>query len=299
MSKTLAPSVVTTRDPKGRKFVSIVETAYNKASLSDEEAQRVNEATGLADLVDQFIAENRLTDKFKDEEVESSYRYPQEYKGPKPIEEQILALAKIFNLDPTQALKYTKNLPQLPKGAEGWFAVVSPGAIQKLFPDTDEEAERYCRMLQIVHEKIAASRRFYNYREGQIDTAHLKVHPRTAQMMSQLAEQQPGHILIIAAQLGMRHRGRSSRRAREVFTTNEFGLTSVSVGSIILTHPERLVRWEELDMDCAGDEFSDEGVEQFERAPCFFFSDDGVGFGTRVVSRPGGGYGSASALLPQ
>jgi hypothetical protein len=37
MSTTLAPSV-THRDPKGRKFVSIVETAYDKAGLSDEEA---------------------------------------------------------------------------------------------------------------------------------------------------------------------------------------------------------------------------------------------------------------------
>ena len=37
MKKTLAPSV-TTRDPKGLKFISIVEAAYNKAGLTMEEA---------------------------------------------------------------------------------------------------------------------------------------------------------------------------------------------------------------------------------------------------------------------
>lgn len=61
MSKTLAPSI-THRDPKGRKFVSIVETAYDKANLSDEEAQRVNDTPGLAEFVGGFIARNRQAD---------------------------------------------------------------------------------------------------------------------------------------------------------------------------------------------------------------------------------------------
>lgn len=299
MSKTLAPSVTTTRDSKGRKFVSVIENAYNKANLSDEEAQRVNEAAGLADLVDQFIAEHRLTDKYKDEEAKSNYRYPGEYKGPKSIGEQIAALAKIFNLDPAQALAYAKKLPELPDGAEGWFAVLPPAAAQKLCPEVKDEAERHCRMLQLVHEKIAASRPFYNYCEGQIDTAHLKVHPRTAEKMKAIVEQQPGDILIIAAQLGMHHRGRSSRRSREVFVQNEFGLTSVSVGSIVLVHPERLVRYDELDMDCAGEEFSGGGDGLFGHAPCFYFNDGEVKFGTKLVSFTRGGFGSASALVPQ
>ncbi len=35
MSQTLAPSKVTGRDPKGLKFMSVVEAAYNKAGLSE------------------------------------------------------------------------------------------------------------------------------------------------------------------------------------------------------------------------------------------------------------------------
>ena len=59
MAKSLAPSTalkVTDRDPKGLKFVSIAGTAYNKAGLTDAEAQRVNDAAGLGDLIAGFIA---------------------------------------------------------------------------------------------------------------------------------------------------------------------------------------------------------------------------------------------------
>ena len=95
MKNSLAPSKVTTRDPKGLKFMSIVEAAYNKADLSDEEAQRINETPGLADLVTNFIAENRFTDQFKNEEVASSYSYLSGY-SPKPVADQIACLKQLF-----------------------------------------------------------------------------------------------------------------------------------------------------------------------------------------------------------
>jgi hypothetical protein len=299
MSTTLAPSKVTDRDPKGNKFMLIVAAAYNKAGLTDDEAQRVNEAPGLSDLVDGFIAENRSTNKYKDEEVRAAYGYPKEYKGPKPIADQVKAIAEIFGLDPASALEYAKKLPVLPDGAEGWFAIPSVDALaQKHFPEVTDPAEKYCRALQLVHQKIAASRSFTNYRDGQIDTAHIKVSARTLEAFKKIAEQQKGDILIIAAQLGKRHGGRSVRRAREVFTANEYGLTSVAGGSIVLVHPERLVRWEELDIDMAGDEFSVDGGSRFGHAPYFHFY-DGAKFGTYDVSDASVDCGSSSGFAPQ
>lgn len=61
MSKTLTPSAktVTVRDPKGRKFLDLVGAPYNKALLTEPEAQRVNEAGGLGDLIDGYIAQHR------------------------------------------------------------------------------------------------------------------------------------------------------------------------------------------------------------------------------------------------
>jgi hypothetical protein len=279
--------------------MAVVEAAYNKVGLTKEEAQRVNDTPGLADVVTEFINQNRSTNKYKNEEVRTVYGYPQEYKGPKLIEQQIKAIAEIFGLDPASALEYAKKLPVLPDGAEGWFAIPSVDALAaKHFPEVTDPVEKYCRALQLVHQKIAESRSFYNYRYGQIDTAHIKVSLRTQEMMQKIAETQKGDILIIAAQLGKRHGGRSVRRAREVFVANEYGLTSVAGGSIVLVHPERLVRWEELDMDMAGDEFSDGGGGFFGHAPCFCFSGR-VGFGTEDVSHPGDHYGSASGFVSQ
>ncbi|MBI3638188.1 hypothetical protein HY227_00390 [Candidatus Wolfebacteria bacterium] len=299
MLKTLAPSI-TTRDPKGLKFISIVEAAYNKANLSEEEAQRVNDAHGLAKLVSEFITANRRSNQYADEEVKSSYTYPGEYKGPKPVVDQVKAIAKIFNLDPGQALEFAKNLPALPDGAEGWFAIPSVDALaKKHFPEVTDPAQKYCQAVQLVHAKIAASRSFYNYREGQITPAQLRVHARTAHALDLIAKTQKGDILIVAAQLGMRHRGKSVRRAREVFVANEFGLGSLAVGSIVLTHPERLVRWEELDMDCPGDEFNPDAGGSFDYAPYFDFDVSKVDFGAHRVSGSVGHCGSVSLFLPQ
>jgi len=299
MSKALAPSVTTTRDPKGLKFLGIVEDAYNGAKLTDEEAQRINETPGLGDIIANFISENRTLNKYKSEETASSSAYPDTYKGPKLIEQQIAAVAEIYFLDSAQALEYAKRLPALPEGAEGWFAIPSDEAIVEIFPDIADKAERYCAMLRLIHGKIAASRKFYNYREGEIDTKHLRQLQHTAEMLAKAAETQPGDILVIAAQLGLRHRGRSVRRARECFVANEFGLCPVIVGTIVLTHPERFTDGSELDTDCAGGEWSWDAGGVFDCVPDFYFDGGGVGFDAGDVSDANDLYGSSSAFLPQ
>jgi hypothetical protein len=82
----------------------------------------------------------------------------------------------------------------------------------------------------------------------------------------------------------MRHRGKSVRRARETFASNEFGLGAFAIGCMALVHPERYVRWEELDTDCAGDEFAPDANGVFSEAPIFYFYDDRLGFGAYGVS---------------
>ena len=297
MSQTL----ITSRDPKGLHATGLFEAVYNKSKLDDARAQRLNERGGeLQDGIAKLIAELSVSDQYANEKVRSNYTYPKEYKGPKPINDQIKAIAKIFGLDPSHALEFAKTLPELPNGAEGWFAIPSVDALAaKHFPEVTDPIQKYCQAVQLVHAKIVASRSFYNYREGQITPAQLRVHARTAHALDLIAETQKGDILIVAAQLGMRHRGKSVRRAREVFVANEFGLGSLAVGSIVLTHPERLVRWEELDMDCSGDEFSPEADGDFSESPCFGFNGGKVVFASYFVDYPFGLFGSVSGFLSQ
>jgi hypothetical protein len=70
---------------------------------------------------------------------------------------------------------------------------------------------------------------------------------------------------------------------------------------MLLTHPEREVRLEQLHVDCAGDEFSLDAVGDFSLAPIFNFSDSGgwVGFSVYQFGSAGVRYGSASAFLLQ
>jgi hypothetical protein len=293
MEKTLAPSQkVTAKDKKGRKFMSIVETAYDNACLSNKEAQYVNDTRGLADLIRNFIAKSRLS---------------REYKGPKPIADQIRAIGKIFDLDPNYALEFSKNLPALktfvPISARkwtGWFAIPSVNALAaKYFQEVKDDTEKYYHVVQLIHKKITASREFYNWCEGKIVSNHLRVHDHTIFAFDLITEMQWGDILIIAAQLGEYHIDHSVCRAREVFAANEFGLDSVAVGSIVLTHPELLISIDDLGVECAGEEFARNADGDFSNATNFCYNCGGIRYYIHSVNNNHSNFGSASGFLAQ
>ena len=249
------------------------------------------------------MVQHSVSNQFADEEISSSYVYPKEYRGVKPIGAQVEIIAKAFGL----SLGYTsdwieKVLPTmtLPEGAEGWFAIPSDSAIAKRhFPEVMDSQEKYRRAVELMFSIIGKSRSFYNYCDGEITPRQLRQHARTLHALDLIVEQQKGDILIVPAQFGMGHPGRSVRRARECFTANEFGLGALAVGSMALTHPERFVRWQQLHTDCAGDEFAPSAFGTFSGSP--FFSFDGVGleFGVGVVSLADDACGSVSGFIPQ
>jgi hypothetical protein len=237
--------------------------------------------------------------------VESNCTYPDDYKGPKPIVEQINILAEKFGLSPDEALKYVKEvLPtlELPEGAEGWFAFPSVLALaKKEFPEVICLAKQYCRAVQFILMEISISRRFRNLVERKITPSYIRTHAYTAKMLKKLAETQPGAIQVCAAQLGMRHRGKSVRRARETFEVNEFGMTSFIGGSIVFIHKERLSYDKELSFDCPGDEFNGSVFDIFSHVPyaTFYRFYKKVMFGIGSTKSVNSEYGSASLFLSQ
>ncbi len=297
-------TLITSRDPKGRQCFSVLEAVYDKAELNPEEAQHINEqGYELKREFQKLIARLRVRQDYANEQVISSYTYPNEYAGPQPIAEQVDILAELFGLSLGATVEYIeKVLPslELPKGAEGWFAIPSVGALAaRHFPKVTDPAEQYCRAVELVLKKISHSRKFYNYRQGQINPNQLRQYASSMAMMEQTVKNQPGDIMIIPAQFGLRHRGCSVRRARAIFTKNEFGLGALAVGSMLLTHPKRLVRWEQLHVDCTGDEFAPVAGGQFVHAPFFDWLGGGVGFYSGRLDNARVYYGSASGFLPQ
>lgn len=243
------------------------------------EAIRTAAITSLKDL--------SVSDKFKDEEVQSSYAYPKGYKV-KGITEQTNILRQLF---PGIGFADEKIAEQsLPPNAEGWFAIPK---WQTLAPTYGEAVEKVLAM-------IASQRKFYNYRDGQLGAEYLRQHAKTVKMFQQLGDEQKDFdILVVPAQFGLRHKGRSVRRAREVFAANEFGLGAFAIGIMLLTHPEREVQWGQLHVDCAGDEFAPDADGVFSSAPIFYFYDGKVRFNANWFDHAYEYYGSASAFLPQ
>lgn len=170
----------------------------------------------------------------------------------KPILEQINCIAEIFELNPAQALAYSKKLPELGLGQD-WYAVPSVSAIaKKHFPKARSEEEKIVCATNLILKKIGKLRKI-SYTIPELGS--FWTHPRTKRVLDYIAKEQDGDILLIAAQLGPRHGGCSIRRTNKRYSGNEYGLTSVMVGSIALVHPILLKVNNCHRINCPGDIF--------------------------------------------
>ena len=283
-------SITSITDGQKKQYLRFVEDAAERALK--ETALDKDGIQKLIENGDEFqarivtgIKELSVSNQFADEEVQSSYAYPKGYKV-KGITEQTNILRQLF---PGIGFADEKLADQpLPPNAEGWFAI----------PKWEKFAPTYGEAVEKVLAMIGSKRKFYNYRDGQLGAEYLRQHAKTVKMFQKLGDEQKDHdILVVPAQFGLRHKGRSVRRAREVFTANEFGLGAFAIGIMVLTHPERLVQWEQLHVDCAGDEFSSGADGDFSHAPIFDFYDGKVKFFAHWYGFAGVRYGSASAFV--
>jgi len=273
-------------------------SALEALNPTKDGAQRVLESDEFADAMRNAahttLSSLLVTDKYADEEVTSKYGYLSGYK-PKPLAEQVTRLKELY---PQLKDVEVPEQGELPAGAEGWFAIPNVWKEDSLLTGTYNDS--VVQMLE--HVKKDRDGNFHNYREGQLGTDRLRQSARSEMAWKKISEAQ-GHpdILVIAAQFGLQHRGRSVRRAREVMVDqNQFGLGAFAVGIMILTHPDRLKHYDDLWIDCAGDEFDDPDADaRFDHAPCFVFHGGKVKFGTDWADVAYGLYGSASGVLPQ
>ncbi len=231
------------------------------------------------------------TNQYPNEEVPSEFGYLSGYKKPKPVAEQVARLREFFpDID---FGTYDESLAnQQVDDTEGPFVI----------PKWEQFGATYGEALQKVLDALKKlyGGKFYNFCASRLGSEYLRQHARTVAMLVELATQQSGHkTLIVFGQLGIRHRGRSARRARERMSFMEFGLGSFAVGIMLLTHPERLQQYNDLWIDCAGDEFSPRAEGVFYGATYFDFRDGELRFGTHMVDFPDVGYGAASGRLPQ
>lgn len=281
-------ALITSRDRKGLHAVKFFEVAYNKAKLDEEQAQRLNERGGeLQDSILNIIKE--LSDRYCQEEVESNRGYVLGLGSQaRNLSEQISILKQYFAGLCFKAKIFSQE-KSLPEGAEGWFAI----------PRWENIAPTYCEALRIVLRALSESRGsgFVNANKECFGPEFIRSHGPSTEKWSEIGRQQAENsILLVPAQLGILHGGRSVRRARELMSANQFGLGAFATAIILLTHPERLQEDEILGIDCAGDEYSPWDDSAFEHSPLFYF-DRKLVFGHRHASVPRQIYGSATGFI--
>jgi hypothetical protein len=224
--------------------------------------------------------------------TESDFTYPDEYTV-KPIAEQIAILSEFFGLNGTKALAFTVNLPELLEGSESYFAIPRWQAITR----------SYGEALEKVITLIRKSRKFTNHCSDEFDEKYLRQSERTKTMFSKLCEQQKGDIIIVPAQFGLRHRGKSVCFTLEVFDDNEFGLGTFAVACMLLTHPKREKEepgaYRQLHACCAGDELAPKADGQFDHVPSFFGVSVELHIGDRWMHNVCDRFGSASGFVMQ
>lgn len=178
--------------------------------------------------------------------------YPNRYQA-MPITDQIETLAEIAKISPKLALAYVRNTLcnlSLPDGAEGWFAILSRRY---------ESTKSYFERIELLKKRLS------RYRDINLETdkdiEELSYTTRTEVALTKIEQRQKGPILIIPAQFGKRHASMSADRARELFSTNEFGLDLLSLISMHITHPTRLpIGYDERKLEftthCCGNNFA-------------------------------------------
>lgn len=290
MSKT--KTLIASESRKGREIIrQTCEIALDECGLEEDALQRVVERgrelqTGFKELVIGLA----LPQDFAGEEIVSSYVYPPEYRL-RSIREQVERLLMSFpNLNATWALERGQRWYDsltLPKWVEG--PLVYPWW---------EFFGTYRGALAEILKKLADSRAIYNYREGRLGPEYLRQTELTARLEALIKVSQPGDLLIVPSQAGLRWRGKSVRRGRVLYAENEFGLGSVAECARALTHPERYGRWEQLHTDLGGDDCSPLADDPFDRAPSLRFGDGKLKFDVFWVGFAHENYGPASAFFP-
>jgi hypothetical protein len=160
----------------------------------------------------------------------------------KPIEEQINVIARIFHLNPASAICNAQRLPELPKGADGWFAV----------PNWKKVFSSHRKALEIAFHAIGETREFGNSLRSELSMLNESETERDF-------NDQEGDILIIAAQFGNRHRDVRIYEIGSSLNAREFEIGAFELACMLLTHPDRLSTQDpNKSLVCTGSRFTRE-----------------------------------------
>jgi hypothetical protein len=278
-----------------RFIADAADKALIAASIDRDGLQQLIERGGeFQEHIIRGIGEFSTNNQFAGEQIESSFGYAPDYKLG-DIDTQIKMLRKIFPDigRPNQGLlrQSKEGRMELPAGAEGWFAI----------PHWSKVANTYSKAVEIVRSLLnqAYNGRFNKYLQDQLGPQYLLETSKKLRAMEMLKQSQNEDILLIPAQFGVRHRGRSVRRACAVMNSCEFGLGIYEIGIMLLTHLNRLKHHNVLRIDCAGDEYRPDADSNLPCVLQFDFAGNWLGISYRPPRSVNIHHGSVSGFIWQ
>lgn len=175
-----------------------------------------------------------------------------------------MVMADAFGIDPEPALRLAVDLPDLPRRAEGWFAVPK---IQFFGGHADA--------FRAVMTALAGQREFMTGFDPERCRIGRQENTRAAQRS--LSRRQEGGILVFPAQFGHWYRKRGTDTTRELIAKNgnEFALGAFEVAAMLLANPGRLLDEESLYVDCPGDVVFDKDFRGEKLSSYFSFGSVG------------------------
>ena len=253
--------------------------------LLEDEEQLTRE---MSDQIGQLVRSRALRrELFPEEEIASERVYGAGYRE-KPLPGQVTLLRELFPELKSARCNEMLARYDLPEGAEMWLAV----------PRWQALGATYAEAVGRVFAVMASRRRFENRICEKMGPEHLRQSDRATQAWDLIGRSQDGaEILVLPVQAGMRHRGRSARRAAAMMDSNEFGLGAFATAILLLLHPERVSGGETLMMDASGDEYSLHGNNEFTRVPLFDFGISGLEFSVFHRDRARGMWSTPSGFV--
>ena len=234
---------------------------------------------GVSQLMVGFLNLNPYADEKA--EPNTSYGYPSTTLP--SVDEQIARqLAGIPGLSDIQAVK-VEYRDASSVGTDGLMAIPFLTDLGRLLGIEDPLGAGYGTLGEKVLEGIDSTRRFYNYRKGELGSDYVRLNAEAREKLQALeskAAPEEGKLRfhILPVSMGKSLQGYSPRNALcTALLSNRLPLGFVQIGCTLLGWPERLTAYEQMFVDCPADEYNWDARGVWAYCPYFCFDDDELG----------------------
>ncbi len=244
-------------------------------------------------LIDTIKARN----PFEKEFVQQAWFYPQGWVMP-GVSDQAERLTAIFPGIKLDGVAEIAGKLAIPEGFDGIGIVPKISYLGGIYSVDDPYGQGYGTILENVLKLIADSRKFYNYRAGQLTADYIRIHAEVKEVLMRLEAETAGDTLVVPISFGNLYAGFSQRNARwAALKAAQVPFGGAQVGSLLLSMPERLTAYEQLFIDCSGDEYNWDADGQWAHSVYFNFNDDKLKFDADDAGNADDYYGSVVGSL--